>query len=185
MRWRRGFAVSLVCALVLAVAGVGFVGYFVYTEARVDDVESVDAIIVLGGEHDGREQYAMSLARQGVSENVVLSNAYWTGDKQMAAFCATTDPQFTVTCLPPEPSTTRGEAILTRDLADQNGWESVLVISWRYHLPRARYIFSQCFDGRIFVRDVPRRYDFSLAEWEYTYLYQTVGFAKAVLQGEC
>ncbi|TQC44245.1 YdcF family protein [Rhodococcus sp. WS4] len=185
MRRSAILLVSAVSALAVAIAGVGIVGFFVYTKSRVDPVIPVDAIIVLGGEHDGREQYGIELARQGFSKSVVLSNPYWRGDKKMAAFCATKEPRFTVTCIPPVPSTTRGEALFTRDLAAQHGWKRVLVISWRYHLPRARYIFSQCFDGEIIMRPVPRDYDFSLAEWEYTYLYQTVGFVKAFLQGNC
>ncbi|WP_328799516.1 YdcF family protein [Rhodococcus sp. T7] len=171
--------------LAMVIGGVGIAGYFVYTKSHVDPVKPVDAIIVLGGEHDGREEYAIGLARRGVSKNLVLSNAYGTGDKKMVALCATKDPRFTVTCIPPIPATTRGEAQFTRDLAERNGWSSILVITWRYHLPRARYIFSQCFDGEIVMHPVPRDYNFSLAEWEYAYLYQTVGFAKAFLQGRC
>ncbi|QTJ69926.1 YdcF family protein [Rhodococcus sp. ZPP] len=169
----------------LAVAGLGGMGYFVYSKSRIDPVKPVDAIIVLGGEHDGREEYAMELARSGVSRTVVLSNAYGTRNQRMAVFCATKDTRFTVSCIPPVPETTRGEAQFTRQLAEQHGWNSVLVVSWQYHLPRARYIFSQCFDGEIIMRPVPRAYNFSLAEWEYMYLYQTVGFAKAFVQGSC
>ncbi|ELB87504.1 hypothetical protein Rwratislav_39420 [Rhodococcus wratislaviensis IFP 2016] len=179
------FLVVSVSIVALVVAGVGVVGFFVFTESRIDPLTPVDAIVVLGGEHDGREDYGVNLAQQGVARNVVLSNPYWQGDPWMTAFCAINDPRFTVTCVPPVPATTRGEAEFTRELAEKNGWNRVLVISWRFHLPRARYIFSQCFDGEIVMRPVPRDYNYSLAEWEYTYLYQTVGFIKAFVQGSC
>jgi len=185
MRRAAKLVVSAMSALVLFIAIMGGAGFFVYTKSRVDKVKPVDAIVVLGGGHDGREQYGIELARQGVSRSVVLSNPYSRRDTRMAKFCATKDPRFTVTCIPPVPATTRGEALFTRELADQHDWNSILVVSWRYHLPRARYIFSRCFDGDIVMRPVPREYNFSLAEWEYTYLYQTVGFAKALLQGQC
>ncbi|MFE7416423.1 YdcF family protein [Rhodococcus sp. NPDC057529] len=173
---------------VLGAAGVGAVGlgaggHFIYATARADSIRPVDAIIVLGGERDGREEYGIDLARQSISTNVVLSNPYGPRERGMAEFCATRDPAFTVTCVRPQPSTTRGEALFTRDLAAQHGWTSVMVISWRYHLPRARYIFSQCFDGEIVMRPVPRDYDFSVAHWECIYLYQTFGFVKAFFQG--
>ena len=168
-----------------AVAGLGVVGHFAYTKSRVDPMRPVDAIIVLGGERDGHEEYGIELARQGVSPNVVLSHPYRTGDRKMAEFCAIQDQRFAVICVPPQPRTTRGEALFTRDLAAHHGWTSVMVISWRYHLPRARYTFSQCFDGEIVMRPVPRDYDFSVAHWEYIYLYQTVGFVKAFFQGRC
>ncbi|SEC26083.1 YdcF family protein [Rhodococcus koreensis] len=177
--------VGALSAFTILVGGIGVVGYFGYNKSRVDPVQQVDAIIVLGGEHDGREEYGMSLAQQGIANHVILSNPYWPGDKKIAAFCASKDTRFTVVCIQPAPSTTRGEALFTRKLVETNGWNRVLVISWRFHLPRARYIFSQCFDGEIVMRPVPRDYDYSLAEWEYTYLYQTVGFIKAVVQGPC
>jgi len=179
--------VSAVCAIAIAIAiaGVGVVGYFTFTKSRVDAIEPVDAIVVLGGEHDGREEYGIELASRGISRNLILSNPHGVRDRKMPGFCATSDPRFTVTCVRPNPSTTRGEALFTRNLAVQNGWKSILVISWRYHLPRARYIFSQCFDGDLIMRPVPREYDFSLPEWGYTYVYQSVGFVKAFLQGPC
>lgn len=180
-------AVAVACAglsLVLAVAMLGISGYFVYTKSRIDPVARVDAIVVLGGDHDGRQEYGIELAQQGISRNVVLSD-WLTGAEATAKYCAIVDTRFVVRCVRPVPSTTRGEALFTRRLAAENGWTSILVISWRYHLPRARYIFGQCFEGEIRMRPVPRDYRRSLAAWEYTYLYQTFGFAKAFLQGPC
>ncbi|MFZ2172731.1 MAG: YdcF family protein [Rhodococcus sp. (in: high G+C Gram-positive bacteria)] len=176
---------GLAVAVVVAVTFVGASGYVLYNHARVDAIEPVDAIIVLGGDHDGRVEYGIRLAEQGVSKNVVLSNPYTHTTKAMSKVCDTRPKSFSVTCVPPAPATTRGEALFTRELASRYGWDSVLVISWRYHLPRARYIFSQCFPGKVLMRPVPREYDFSLAEWEYTYIYQSVGFVKALIQGSC
>ncbi|PQP25191.1 hypothetical protein C5613_10130 [Rhodococcus opacus] len=185
MRRLAIIAVSALGAAAVGVASLGGMGYLLYSQSQVDPIRPVDAIVVLGGDRDGREEYGIELAREGFSSNVVLSNPYWKGDRKMAEFCAIQDQRFTVTCIPPQPSTTRGEALFTRDLAAQHGWTSVMVISWRYHLPRARYIFSQCFDGEIVMRPVPRDYDFSAAHWEYIYLYQTVGFVKAFFRGHC
>ncbi|MFD7007649.1 hypothetical protein [Rhodococcus jostii] len=84
-----------------AVAGLRVVGHFAYTKSRVDPLRPVDAIIVLGGERDGREEYGIELAREGFSANVVLSHPYWKGDRKMDKFCAIQDPRFTVTCIPP------------------------------------------------------------------------------------
>ena len=59
---------------------------------------------------------------------------------------------------------------------------------WRDHLPRARKIFEQCFatpERSVIMRDVPRRYPFSVAQWQYTYLYQYGGWVEAEIQGAC
>lgn len=170
---------------VVLVSVVGIGGYLGFTKARVDPVVKADAIIVLGGEHDGREAYGVALAEQGVADTVVLSDPYSAADPIMKKYCGVETAKYTVLCEAPEPGTTRGEAIFTQELAQERGWKHVVVVSWRYHLPRARYIFDQCFDGDVTMEAVPRTYNFSLVYWEYTYLYQLGGFAKAAIQGDC
>jgi uncharacterized SAM-binding protein YcdF (DUF218 family) len=63
--------------------------------------------------------------------------------------------------------------MMARELAEAQGWNSIIVVSWRYHLPRARRIFEQCFTSptrSVVMRDVPRDYPFSVARWQYIYL---------------
>lgn len=183
---RRNLLVVLAIVLpVVLVSVVGVGGYLGFTRAPEDPIERVDAIIVLGGEHDGREAYGVKLAKQGVADTVVLSNPYSDSDPTMKKYCGIETETYTVLCEKPKPSTTRGEAIFTQELAQERGWKNVIVITWRYHLPRARYIFGQCFDGEVTMQAVPRSYKFSLVHWEFTYLYQLGGFTKAAMQGDC
>ena len=49
---------------------------------------------------------------------------------------------------------------------------------------RARYIFSQCFDGGITMRPVPRTYDkLGVLKWSWIYAYQYAALAKATILG--
>ncbi|GAA4401338.1 YdcF family protein [Tsukamurella soli] len=175
----------VVLAAVLVFAGIGGVGYWEFGRDHEDPLRKVDAIIVLGGDHDGREAYGIRLAHEGYAKTVVLSDPYGRWDDFMNAMCAAGDAQVTVLCEVPDPGTTRGEALFTERLARQYGWHTVMVISWGYHLPRARYIFRNCFDGGTVMRAVPRAYHFNLADWELTYIYQAVGTVKAAVQGHC
>ncbi|MCS3779468.1 YdcF family protein [Tsukamurella ocularis] len=184
LRWQK-FLWALTLAVVVALATVGSVGYLLFGRDSGDPLRKVDAIIVLGGEHDGRERYGVRLAQEGWSKNVVLSNPYGHADRTMQELCGTRIGEVTVTCEVPVPSTTRGEAIFTERLARQNGWSSVMVVSWSYHLTRSRYIYSNCFSGDTVMRAVPREYNYGPADWELIYLYQFVGTAKAVIQGGC
>lgn len=173
--------------LVLLLFLNGASGTILFARAKADPLQRADAIVVLGGEHDGREAYGLSLAEQGYATTVLLSNPYSSKDKVMLKACAPR-ADIEVICQPPIPSTTRGEALFTRKFAGERGWKSVIVVSWRYHLPRARKIFDECFvtPGRsVILRDVPRLYPFSVAQWQYTYLYQYGGWVKAELQGPC
>ena len=77
---------------------------------------------------------------------------------------------------------------MVRSLAAQRSWTRIIVVSWRYHLPRARLVFGQCFSRRpdaVVMEAVPQRYHYSLAWWEFIYAYQYGALAKAVLLGDC
>ncbi|ETD30520.1 YdcF family protein [Williamsia sp. D3] len=162
---------------------LGISGYFLFTKAHMDRLSAADAIVVLGGEHDGREKYGLQLATQGYADIVLLSNPYQAGDGLMKQACSSSTRQVKVVCFLPNPGTTRGEAIFTQQMAERFGWGHVIVVTWRYHLQRTRYIFSQCFGGRATVTAVPRAYDFSFAKWESIYAYQVAGFVKAAVVG--
>lgn len=183
MKWARRLLIAVCVVLVVLPVLLGVSGYLLFTKGHMDPVTRADAIVVLGGEHDGREAYGVDLAKRGYADTVLLSNPYWSGDKVMKKACAASTPEVEVVCFKPQPGTTRGEAVFTQQMAERFGWDHVIVISWRYHLLRARFVFSECFTGKVTMTGVPRAYDFSLAKWESVYAYQVVGFVKAAVVG--
>ena len=180
-------ALAIVVAVGLTVAGVLVVaGYFLFTRPHSDRLIKADAIVVLGGDNDGRFEYGLSLARQGYANTVVLSNAYSDQPRNLAAFrkaCAMGTASITVLCFIPDPFTTRGEAMYVADLAEQHRWTHVIVVSWNYHMVRARYVFHQCFGGSETMRAVPRSYDFTPWHWALIYAYQYSALIKAFAVG--
>jgi uncharacterized SAM-binding protein YcdF (DUF218 family) len=184
----RVLAVAAV-VVITALAVVGISGHLLFGRTADDALTRADAVIVLGGEHDGREAFAMRLAADVSAKAVVLSDPYDSDDRLMRRLCANDPPgQIVVICRVPEPADTRGEAMLARVLADEHGWQRIVVVSWRYHLVRARMIFQQCFSatpGVVKLVAVPRDYTMSWVRSEYTYLYQYAGLLKALVQGPC
>lgn len=183
--WMRRLAVlALVVLTVLASAGVA--GFVLFNRPRADPLARADAIVVLGGEWDGRVAYGLDLARRGYADTVLLSEGY-TGlghDSDLAGACAEPIPAVRVVCFAPEPYTTRGEAMYTAKLAAEHQWRTVIVVSWNYHLVRARYIFRRCFDGDLIMRPVPRSYDrLGVRDWASIYWYQYAALAKAAILG--
>lgn len=176
--------------VVVVLVGVYWgLGYQLFYREHQDSLRHVDAIVVLGGEHDGREDYGLQLAREGYARTVVVSDPYLNdgynrgGQALMQRICASSTASIEVICFTRDPSTTRGEAMFTERLARERGWKSVIVISWRYHLVRARYIFGQCFSGDVVMRGVPRDYGRSPVMWGYQFAYQYGGLAKAAVLG--
>jgi uncharacterized SAM-binding protein YcdF (DUF218 family) len=195
MRWRvmrgispRRIVLQVIAAVVVIVlVDVAIAGTILFTNAKEDALQHADAIVVLGGEHDGREEYGLRLAREGWAPTVVLSNPYPPNDALMAKLCRPT-PGIEVTCGKPRELTTRGEAEMVRQLAQQRSWSKVIVVTWRYHTPRARLVFRQCYSDRpgvTVMRAVPRQYPYSLMQWEFIFFYQFAAFAKALVLGAC
>jgi uncharacterized SAM-binding protein YcdF (DUF218 family) len=178
---------AIAAVIIVVLVDVTISGYLLFTNSKVDELEHADAIVVLGGEHDGREEYGIQLAAEGWAPTVVLSNPYLRGDQVMERACQPRE-DVEVICVRPPLLTTRGEAMAVRTMAEERSWEKIIVVSWRYHLPRARLIFRRCYSERrdgIVMRPVPREYRYSLLQWDGVYIYQFAGYAKAALQGDC
>lgn len=184
--WRVAASIIAVATVVVVVNGVA--GHFVIRNATEDAVSQADAVIVLGGEHDGRESYGLSAAQAAHASALVLSNPYSAADPVMSRMCSHAIGAIEVLCPRPDPSTTRGEAVMTSRLASERHWKSILIVSWRYHLPRTRLIFGQCLSGSgvaVTATAVPRAYELPMWFWQYIYFYQFAGIAKAVASGRC
>jgi uncharacterized SAM-binding protein YcdF (DUF218 family) len=170
--------VSLVALLAWLVGG-----YFVLAHPRVDTPARVDAILVLGPPNvDGRSAEGLELAEQGFAPTVVISIVSEL-QRRLKPSCANNIPGITVICFLPDPATTRGEGHEIQRLAVEHGWKSIMVITSRYHVARARMILDRCVDARILVVAAPGRP--SISEYAYQYLYQSAGFVKALFQPNC
>jgi len=183
----RRAALILVAILVALAVLMGVCGVAFFTHAKVDPLQRADAVIVLGGEHDGREDYGIQLARDGWAPTVVISDAYPEDDEVMHRVCKPVQA-IEVICARAQEYTTRGEAQMMHQLAAQRSWTKIIVVTWRYHLPRARLVFRQCFSPNsdaVVMEAVPRQYDYSPARWQFIYAYQYAAFAKAEARGNC
>lgn len=173
---------------VLAITAFFGVGYQMFYRDHQDALRKLDAIVVLGGDDDGREQYALELARAGYANTLVVSNPYpyHKGSdpirrSNMRALCNASTAELKVVCFEPTPATTKGEASFVSKLAATRGWTSVMVISWRYHLVRARYIFGQCYSGEVAMRSVPGPYQKPFTGWTREFAYQYGALLKAAV----
>jgi DUF218 domain len=169
---------------VLALAVLWFAACFlVVAEPSVDTPVHSDAILVLGPPTvDGRLDEALRLANAGYAATLVISIG-WAPARRSIPACHNDNPAYQVICFQPNPTTTRGEAEEIGSLARAHHWTSVLVVTSRYHVSRARLIVQRCLPGR--VRMVAVRGSMSLRDWAYQFAYQTGGFAKAGLHRSC
>jgi hypothetical protein len=155
----------------------------VVAQPRVDRPVPSDAILVLGPPLvDDRLDTALGLAEAHYAGTVVISIG-WAKGRQRVPACANDNPSYQVICFQPDPTTTRGEAEEIGSLARARGWHSVLVVTSKYHVSRARLIVKRCMPGTVRMVAAPGKP--SLADWAYQFGYQTGGFAKAFLHRSC
>lgn len=176
---RTRVAAWWICAVVAALILAGFP---VYVRPQVDPVRKADAILVLGGPSYGRYARGFELGSRGAAPTVVVSNPNGRNDPWLTQQCASAHA-FEIVCFVPDPPTTRGEGRELRRLSAERGWRTVVVVTFRPHVSRARFILHRCFDGELVMVEpddpVPAR------QWVVEYALQTVGYVRAALQPGC
>jgi len=166
-------AVVVVCVVTFAAAL-----WPVYVRPRVDVPARADAILVLGGAHDGREELGLRLAREGYAPRVLFSDPYQVSPL-MNRICHG-GYSFAVECFNPSPPTTLGEGRELAARARAGDWRRVLVVTFTPHISRARHILGKCWGGDILMLDA--RPHISLERWAYNYVYQSAGYVKAAFE---
>ena len=136
--------------LVYAVGGALFLG------RDDDDSASVDAVVVLAG-NSRRLPVAVDLVTrvEGVAPALVVSNDLSGRDPARARLCRVGLEGVEVLCISAAPYTTRGEARMVARLARTRGWDSIAIVTSRYHLFRAERIFRRCTDAKLVMRSAP------------------------------
>ncbi|WP_062466027.1 hypothetical protein [Demequina maris] len=182
MGWGKRVAIGA------GVAGAAFVlaGLPLYVFPARDEPRAVDAIYVIGPPTAVRIDLAESMIADGLSDTLVVSITDWEPNRvrypRAVAVCE--EPQaYTVYCHKPSPFTTRGEMRWMRELIDENGWESVAVITTRPHISRTRVITKRCWDGDVLYLAPDE--DLGPLAWIYHYFYQTGAFVKVGLERGC
>lgn len=178
--WRWRYIVGIVVALVVVIVAVGVP---VYVAPQVDQLRHADAIVVLGGHDYERYPYGLELALSGYAPEIAMSNPAGSEDIWLTDMCRHQRYPFHVSCFEPDPPTTRGEAQEIGRLARAHHWQSIIVVTFRPHISRARYIISRCYDGELIMSD--SKAAISVGDWAWNYLYQTAGYIRASLQSGC
>jgi hypothetical protein len=149
----RGLGSTLLFVVALAV-GLGlWLFYFVGTTHP----RHADAIVVLSGDPN-RLVKGLQLLRERVAPVLAFSLAPGT-DHLFTHLCARSG----IECFHARPYSTEGEAKTIGLIARRREWNSLVIVSSRFHLRRAEMLFDRCTHAKLQV--VPSRTPF----WEYVH----------------
>ncbi|MQY23571.1 hypothetical protein NRB20_67020 [Nocardia sp. RB20] len=164
--------------VIVLLAGAVVALWPVYVRPQVDSPARADAVLVLGGAHDGREELGLRLASEGYAPLVLFSDPY-ERSPMMNRICHG-GYRVEVECFDPEPRTTLGEGRVLAERARAGRWRRVIVVTFTPHVSRARYVLGKCWGGEILVVDAHP--PISFGRWAYNFLYQSAGYVKAVTE---
>lgn len=114
-----------------------------------DSPEHADAVVVLSGSRAYRLPRALELMSAGVARTLVISNGRDPRWRAAHRLCTEGDSRFRVVCFTPNPDSTQGEAEGVARIAAKRDWRSLVVVTSRFHITRARMLFERCFDGDV------------------------------------
>ncbi|MDF0530647.1 hypothetical protein P0W64_13805 [Tsukamurella sp. 8F] len=182
-RFRRWLARGVGSA-VIAVVAVTAAGYPVYVAPRTDAPTRADAVVVIGGPGAERYTYGIELAERGLAPRLVISDPDWASHQIVGPVCAQPSRRgYTVTCFRPDPPTTKGEIKELNKLAHSEQWRTIDLVTFTPHVSRTRYLLDRCYSGDVRVSANPQHIGFVETAWQY--VYQTAGYARALVQRGC
>lgn len=157
---------------------------------RVDALSPSDALFVLGPHDPVRMAEAFRLMDEGAAPVLVVATpgprpGHSAADLRFMEekdFCAE-DLGYEVVCFAPDPSTTQGEAMKLRELAEHRGWDHVSALTFRQHVPRARLLLERCYPGELDM--LAFDYRFGPSDVLRQFRYQSGAFVKAWLTPGC
>jgi uncharacterized SAM-binding protein YcdF (DUF218 family) len=158
----------LLPAVVLLVLGWLAATAVLFLWPREDSPVRANAVVVLAGGRTPRLEKALGLMRRHVAPVLVISDGRDPLWPQANRLCAGHAP-FVVLCFRPKPYSTRGEAEQVARIAAKRRWRSIVVVTSRYHVTRARMLFERCFHGDVDTVGAPypvaHVVSFVVSEW--------------------
>lgn len=139
-------ALVMVVSLTMA-AIMGFTAFTFWTVYPPNErSENADVVVVIAGASDGRHELGAEIALEYGIKNFVVSNPAGAKDKVGYSHCAGEDrPEGTRTwCMDSYPVITSGEARTFHELAEEENWDSAIMVTSRPHTRRVNYFFEQC-----------------------------------------
>src|SRR5665213_1967374 len=141
----RGFFVAMV--LIALAYVLGFVAFISLLPKTPADLKGADGIVVLTG-GETRLDRAVSLFESGVGKRLLISGVDETTTKETLKHLVNGGPRFDCCAdLGYAAEDTRGNADEAAEWSHEHNFKSLIVVTARYHMPRALLEFSHVMPG--------------------------------------
>ena len=134
---------ALVLAYILRAEWLPSVGHALVLPS---EVRRADVIVVLGGGNGDRPRYAGELYSQGLASHLIATGSPLGTEVGQTDLVKRGVPQQAIV-LANGTQNTRDDALHSRELMQQNGWHSALLVTDPYHTRRSLWTFRTAFAG--------------------------------------
>lgn len=180
--WARSLIVLGSLGLTLVLVWLGLCIRYV-AHPRIDPVEHVDAMYVIGPV-ETRWPEALARADEGVAPIFLATRSIdGSGRAFFPPNCGEQRQGYAITCVTPDPYTTRGEARLLAEQVREHGWTHVAIFTSTAHTARARMLMDRCVPAHVSVWDYPRHQ--TVSGWLGEFVYQSGAWVKAQFVRDC
>lgn len=178
-------ALAMLAVLIAAAAVLWLMlAYWLFQSPVLSRPHKADAVIVLAGAAQERLPVAQELMDENMAPVLAPSSTDTPGNAATDRLCRRYDAaKQALRCFTPHQMDTRSEARAVGKLIDDEGWNSVIVVTSRYHTPRAYLLIGQC--TRASVQMVASNPGFGPVRWLDRYVVETGGLANALLHPAC
>ncbi|WP_186759436.1 YdcF family protein [Arthrobacter alpinus] len=178
----RRVALALLAALLVWL----FFAFQLFYNVHTSPLKKADAVVMLGGASKERLLDAMLLRADLQAPYLVISNTSTPGNASADDYCETHSNKAIypdIICFRPEPMDTRGEATSLGHLAVEYQWDSLAVVTSKYHIARAGQLMNQCVNSEVTM--VPTTPQLSTWQWLRRFVIETGGLTTVILSQEC
>ena len=142
--------ITTLAGLLVVAALLGAMTWRLFIRPATHVPRRADAVVVLSGTWETRILEGMRLVRRGVASELVFVGV--TDSPMARDVCSgVTRLPARVTCLHPDPDSTRTEVRAAARLAEQRGWRSLVLVTSTFHVTRGGLLLRRCFDGGVDV----------------------------------
>lgn len=110
------------------------------------NLRPADVIVVLGGGNGDREDYGSTLYHQGLAKHIIQTGAPVGTRAEATALARHGIPRQAIV-MANGTQNTHEDALLSRQLMEENGWHTALLVTDRYHIRRSLWTFQTAFAG--------------------------------------
>ena len=148
--------------------------------------KQADAVVMLGGASKERLLDAMMLRSALEAPYLVISYTDTPGNASADDYCETHSNKSIypdVICFTPGSMDTRGEATALGQIAAEYQWDSMAVVTSKYHARRAGLLMDQCVNADVTI--IPTTPQLSTWQWLRRFVIETGGLTTVFLSPEC